>query len=195
MKKFILIGGYPHKAPDGGKALCEEMVMGFSQPVKILDCLFARPQENWEEAFEQDKVFFMRNLPGVQLQINLARPDTFIAQLQNTDVVYFRGGSTQVLIDLLNQTPEWINNLDRKTIAGSSAGMDMLARYCFNLDTLQLEDGLGLLPIKTIPHWKSNYNAPNIDWAIAKQLLSHYKEELPIVALGEGEFKVFEVNK
>ena len=62
MKKFILVGGYPHKAIDGGRALCEELVEGFSEPIKLLDCFFARPQEDWEKAFQQDKEFFTRNL-------------------------------------------------------------------------------------------------------------------------------------
>lgn len=194
MKKFILIGGYPHKAIDGGKALCEEMIKGFSGPIRILDCLFARPLENWEKAYQQDKEFFPKNLPNSKLDIELAQPSVFLDQLEKTDVLYFRGGNTGVLMKALSQFPNWSEKLDGITIAGSSAGMDMLAQYCFNLDTLQLEDGLGLLPIKTIPHWKSDYNAPNIDWDDAKQSLSQYKEDLPIVTLGEGEFKVFEVE-
>ena len=195
MKKFILIGGYPHKAIDSGKALCEEMIRGFSEPVKILDCLFARPHENWEKAYQQDKEFFAKNLPNGELDIERADPHTFLDQLERTDVLYFRGGDTGVLMKALTQVPSWSEKLDGKTIAGSSAGMDILAQYCFNLDTLQIEGGLGLLPIKTIPHWKSDYNAPNIDWDIAKQSLSQYKEDLLIVTLGEGEFKVFEVEK
>ena len=195
MKKFILIGGYPHKAADGGKALCEEMVKGFSEPIRILDCLFARPLDNWEKAHQQDKEFFPKNLPNSKLDIELAQPSVFLDQLEKTDVLYFRGGSTGALMKALGQFPNWSEKLDGKTIAGSSAGMDMLARYCFNLDTLQLEDGLGLLPIKTIPHWKSDYNAPNINWDDAKQSLSEYMEDLPIVTLGEGEFKVFEISK
>lgn len=195
MKKFILVGGYPHKAIDGGKAFCKELIKGFSEPVKLLDCLFARSQENWEAAFEQDKEFFKGNLPEVAFQIELAQPDTFLTQLRDTNAVYFRGGRTENLLALLNKIPEWKNQLEGKTIAGSSAGMDMLAIYCFNLDTLQLEDGLGLLQIKTIPHWKSDYNAPNVDWEATKQSLSQYKEDLPVVTLEEGEFKVFEIEK
>lgn len=51
MTKYILVGGYPHKATDGGKALCEELVRGFGESVRILDCLFARPREIWEESY------------------------------------------------------------------------------------------------------------------------------------------------
>ena len=60
MTKYILVGGYIHKAQDGGKAFCEELVKGFNEnrPIKILDCMFARPRESWEEKINQDIDFF-----------------------------------------------------------------------------------------------------------------------------------------
>lgn len=43
-----------------------------------------------------------------------------------------------------------------------------------------------------IPHWKSDYNAPHIAWDSAKDALTAYKEELPVLTLKEGEFVVKE---
>lgn len=58
MTKYILVGGYPRKAEDGGKALAEEMMKGFEDPVKFLICYFARPRIQWEVNMGEDRLFF-----------------------------------------------------------------------------------------------------------------------------------------
>jgi hypothetical protein len=87
-----------------------------------------------------------------------------------------------------------IKYLDGKTVAGTSAGGDAIAKYYSVLKTSRVGDGLGLLPIKFIPHWKSNYSddeVRDIDWEAELNKLREYKEDLPIYTLAEGEFKVF----
>ena len=49
---------------------------------------------------------------------------------------------------------------------------------------------MGLLPIKVLVHYRSNYNAPNINWDKAYAELKAYGEDLPILTLAEGEFVV-----
>lgn len=188
--KIILVGGYPRKAADGGKAFCEELVAGCAEPVKILDCLFARPAENWEKAYREDKEFFERHLPGKRLEVILAQPKTFIEQIRWAHTIYIRGGETTRLLEILATLPHWTHELTGKTLAGSSAGAEALSKYFYYLDTLTMEEGLGLLPIKFIPHYRSDYNTPNINWDQADIDLQNYKEDLPILKLAEGEFTV-----
>lgn len=188
--KIILVGGYPRKAADGGKAFCEELVVGFPEPVNILDCLFARPVENWAKAYGEDKEFFERHLPGKKLEVVLAQPETFIDQLEWAQAIYIRGGETVRLLKILATQPDWTKRLSDKTLAGSSAGAEALSQYFYYLETLTMKEGLGLLPIKLIPHYRSDYNAPNIDWDQADTDLENYKEPLPIIKLAEGEFVV-----
>lgn len=107
-------------------------------------------------------------------------------------MVYLKGGNTRQLLDLLNKNKGWEDKLDGKTIAGTSAGAEAIATYCYDIDDLALEDGLGLLPIKVIVHYQSDYNAPNVDWEKAYHELENYKENLEVVTLREGEFKVYE---
>lgn len=189
--KYILVGGYPHKAPDGGKAFCEELVKGFNEPIKILNCLFARPIENWSKSFEQDKEFFTRHLPEKKIEIKSATFDKFIEQIIWADVVYIRGGSSERLLIELLKNADFKNKLTGKTIAGSSAGANAISKYFYEPDSLKLEEGLGILSVKTIVHYRSNYNSPNIDWDKAYSEFDSYKEKLPIIALAEGQFKVF----
>lgn len=193
MIKYILVGGYLHKAEDGGRAFCIELVKDFNldRPIKILDCMFARPVESWREKFKEDKIFFAKYINNFEL--TLARVEKFFEQAKSSDVIFFRGGTTQTLIDELSKCGNWAKELDGKTVAGTSAGMDLISKYAYDLDELKLTDNLGLLPIKTIPHWKSDYNSPNIDWDEALESLKNYKEDLPIYTLKEGEFAVIKV--
>jgi len=95
------------------------------------------------------------------------------------------------MTESLVERPEWKKDLAGKTIAGSSAGADALSTYYYGLDTREVRSGTGLLPIKMIPHFKSDYHGWEFDWDKAEAELKAYKEDLPIMALREGEFKVF----
>ncbi len=193
MTKYILVGGYVHKASDEGQAFCEELVKGINiNPVKILDCMFARNREDWEEGLKKDKEFFGKFISDFNLE--LANPETFTEQVRNSDIIYLKGGHTRKIMEVLSNNLDWIKELDGKVLAGTSAGGDVIAKYYAVLSTKRVGDGLGLLPIKFIPHWNSDYSddeCGNIGWQDELDKLKAYKEELPVYTLGEGEFKVF----
>lgn len=195
MTKYILVGGYVNKTEDGGKAFYEEIVKGFDKkPVKILDCMFARPKEEWDETFKKDKLLFTQYIKDFELE--LASNENFIEQFKNSDVIFFRGGFTKILSEALNKNTEWLNYLEGKTIAGTSAGAEVLSKYYHILKSNRKDDGFGLVPVKVIPHWQSNFfdgEEYNLDWDKIIQELKDYKEDLPILTLKEGEFKVFEI--
>jgi len=194
MTKYILVGGYIHKAADGGKAFFEELVKDFKkdEPVRILNCLFARSRESWESKIEENKEYFSKYIDNFALI--LADPEKFIEQVKSADVIFLQGGYTEPLIRKLSENADWIKYLDGKTIAGSSAGGDAIAKYYSVLKTGRVGDGLGLLPIKFIPHWKSDYSddeVSDINWDAELKKIKEYKEDLPVYTLKEGEFRVF----
>jgi len=192
MIKYILVGGYVHKAKDGGKTFCEELIKDIDKkPVKILDCLFARKGEDWQKSLESDNIFFSKFITDFELE--LADPDRFTEQVKNSDIVYLKGGYTSPLVELLNKDTAWIKELEGKVLVGTSAGGDAIARYYSVLKTHRVGDGLGLLSIKFIPHWESDYSddeVRDINWDEELKKLKGYKEDLPIYTLAEGEFKV-----
>lgn len=192
MTKYILAGGYIHKAKDGGKAFCEELVKGIDKKsVKILDCMFARPRDSWEDKIKEDNNLFSKFIKDFELE--LALPEKFTEQVKNSDVIFLRGGYTQQLFDLLNQDISWVKELDGKVLAGTSAGAEVIAKYYYVLSTPRTGDGFGLLPIKFISHWKSVFfddSRQDINWERAIKELKNYKEDLPIYTLTEGEFKI-----
>lgn len=189
MTKYVLVGGYSNKSADDGGAFVREVVAGFDQPVRILECLFARPVDEWEAAFQKDKFLFASKLQEKVL-LELADPARFVEQARNADVIYFRGGRTKALIEGLKQSEGWEKELTGKTVVGSSAGVNFLARYYYSLDNLEICEGLGILPIKALVHYKSDYNAPNIDWDKVHQELQEFGEDLPLLAIPEGKFEV-----
>lgn len=190
MTKFILFGGSIYKASDGGQSFCDEFVKGFDAPVKILDCIFARPEGDWREQFKKDKAFFEEFLKG-KFETNLATTKDFVEQMRWADAIYFKGGSTTLLMETLEQCPGWEKEIDGKTVAGGSAGANFFAVYGHSRSQ-GIVEGFGILPIKVLPHYLSDYT-PELDWNKIEQIMRERHPELPLYCLREGEYRVIEV--
>lgn len=188
--KIILVGGYPRSASDGGKALCEEMIRGFVEPINILICLFARPKEKWAESFKSDQTFLKTHLPNINLHFELAEASNFVEQTLRADVIYLKGGEAGLLVETVKDIPDWSASLQGKTVVGTSAGAEALFSYYYHVAHRQVEEGIGIIQGKFIPHWEAKENFPLVDWAQAYHDLENYKESLPIIKLAEGEFAV-----
>lgn len=187
-KKFILVGGYPHKAKDGGKAFYNALVNSFSEPVKVLICLFARSKENWQNAFEQDKKNFSTNIVNLKVELKIATKENFIEELKWCNSVYFRGGDID-LVPLMSQYSTWQDYLDEKTVAGSSMGAYMLSKYYFDISSNTIKNGTGITNTKIIVHWKTQLpEYSNTKWDEGLKVLVDFKENLPFYKLAEGEF-------
>ncbi|PKM91120.1 hypothetical protein CVU82_03635 [Candidatus Falkowbacteria bacterium HGW-Falkowbacteria-1] len=192
MKKYILVGGYLHKAKDGGKAFFEELIKGFDQnrPIKILNCMFARNRDGWENKLQENRDLFSKYINNFELI--LADPKKFVEQVKASDVVFLQGGYTEPLMKTLSESGDWIKGLEGKTIAGTSAGAEVISKYYYICSTSRTGVGFGLLPIKFIPHWHSDLDEYlNFDWDKGLQELKDYQEDLPVYTLAEGDFVVF----
>jgi peptidase E len=190
--KYILHGGLYHDRPNNNiRAFGEDIIKNARKDsAKILLCTFARPKEQWHTFFEKDRDSFLVHFPD--LQFTLANPEIFVEQARDSDVIYLRGGDTQMILDTMQNIDGWKEILQGKIVVGESAGAQFFSKYYFGLKSLQIEEGFGLLPIKVIVHWDSDYNAPHIDWMKAESELNNYEEDLPVYKLKEGEFMVIE---
>ena len=198
MTKYVLNSGGLKNNPEGAKKFVAEIAKGLGNQPKILMCFFAEKRENWDEKFDSYTVGFNELAPkDVKPQYLLAFPDVFEEQLSNCDVLYMHGGDDTLLLHWLKQF-----NLPKiwegKVVATNSASTHALSKSFWTCDWRELKDGLGILPIKTIAHFNSEYGIDDprgpIDWEMAKAELAEYGDKtLPIYALEEGEFKVFEV--
>ena len=195
MTKYVLNSGGLRNEPALAKAFFAEVLKDLGEKPKFLICNFAKPREDWEEAFTQDTN--MDCLPdGVNPEFELAFPDTFEDQIKNCDAIYIHGGDDHLLQYWLRQfdlPAIW----DGKVVATNSASSHALAKHFWTCDWRQTKDGLGILPIKFLAHYQSDFGANDprgpIDWEKALEELKQYGDSsLPIHALKEGEFVVVE---
>jgi hypothetical protein len=160
-------------------------------------CNFAQGREYWERKFDSYCRSISEDTPdGIEPTYALAMPAVFEQQCQDSDIIYFHGGDDHLLQYWMRQF-----NLTRifksKVVATSSASSDMLATHHWTCDWRQCADGLGVLPIKFIPHYLSDFGDDDprgpINWSKAYNDLATYGDRnLPIHALKEGEFIILE---
>lgn len=197
MTKYVINSGGIQNNPDLKKKFHQELVKELGDKPKFVLCNFGQVREIWESKFQGYCDAILEDMPeNVNPSFELAIPDTFTSQCQAANIVYFHGGD-----DYLVQF--WMKQFDidklfsDKVVATNSGSSDMLATHFWPSDWRKCLDGLGILPIKFIPHYTSTFvdDDPRgpIDWQKAYDELAAYGDtSLPIHALKEGEFVVIE---
>jgi peptidase E len=199
MTKYILNSGGVRGNAEKSKVFFNEIINGLGDSPKILYCFFASARENWETKFKSYTEGFVAQIPNnIKPKFELAMPKTFESQIKENDVIFIAGGDDYLL-------QYWLSQYDLprvwkdKIIAGTSAGSSSLCVSSWTCDWRECIDGLGILPIKFIPHYQSETSSHNdprgdIDWEQAYQELTDYGDKsLPIYALCEGDYTIIEV--
>ncbi|MCW1908386.1 MAG: hypothetical protein KIH63_003530 [Candidatus Saccharibacteria bacterium] len=197
MTKFVLNSGAIKNTPALKKQFHQEIVKGLSKKPHFLLCNFSQGREYWEVKFGGYSNSIREDMPSdITPSFELAMPNMFVKQCSQADIIYFHGGDDHLLQYWMKQFD--INDLFKdKVVATSSASSDMLVTHYWTCDWRQCADGLAILPIKFIPHYQSNFGDIDprgpIDWQKAYDELAAYgNTSLPIHALKEGEFIIFE---
>jgi len=196
MIKYVVNSGGVKKYPEKANKYFAEILKDLGNNPKILMCFFATLREYWEEKYEENlKIipdFFEK---GITPSFELAFPDSFEKQIKESDVVYIHGGDDHLV-------QYWLKKFDLpkvwegKVVATSSAASNALSKQFWTCDWRKCMDGLGILPIKFLSHFNSDYgiNDPRgpVDWNKGYKELENYGDKkLPIYALEEGDYKVF----
>jgi peptidase E len=194
MTKYVLNSGGVRNYPEKAKKFFAEIVEGIGNNPRILICAFAQPREDWDRNFKEDIEGRFKFFPeGLNPTFELAFPETFEEQVKNADVVFIHGGDDHLL-------QYWLRKFDLpriwsgKVISTSSASSNAMCKYFWTCDWRTCMDGLGILPLKFLPHYQSAYGDDDsrgpINWEQGLEELKKYKKELPIYALKEGEYVV-----
>ncbi len=198
MTKYVLNSGGIRNNLELKKKFHQELVASTGSRPKFLLCNFAQGREYWEVKFRGYSKSIAEDMPsGFEPSFALALPEIFVEQCKRADIIYFHGGDDHLL-------KYWISKFDmldlfkRKVVATNSASSNMLAAHYWTCDWRDCCDGFGILPIKFIPHYKSNFGDDDprgpIDWKYAKNELEDYGDKtLPIYALEEANYVVFNV--
>ena len=197
MTKYVLNSGGIRNNPKLKKQFLRELIKTVGNNPKFLLCNFAQGREYWETKFQTYSDSITKDMPKDIVPVfELAFPDKFIEQCQQADIIYFHGGDDHLLQYWMKQfdTNELFKD---KIVATNSASSNMLVKHYWTCDWRECGDGFSILPIKFIPHYKSEFGANDprgaIDWNKAKLELAEYGDNtLPIYALKEGEYIIFE---
>ena len=198
MIKYVLNSGGIKNAPELKKQFHREIIKDLGSSPKFLLCNFAQAREYWEVKFQGYSNTISEDMPeGAVPTFELAIPDKFVNQCKQADVIYFHGGDEHLLHYWMEQF-DVPDIFEGKVVATNSASSDMLSVAFWTCDWREVHEGFGILPIKFIPHFKSNFGDDDprgpIDWQKAYDELATYGDtSLPILALKEGEFEVFEL--
>lgn len=185
MTKYILHGGKTSvNSPDNQKYYLETINIP-KKNINLLIVLFAREPQVWNEKFEQYRQIFLNLDSDKQINFVLSDPDPkiFTRQIQEADTIFILGGETIRLIKQLENIKNLKELFKDKTIAGSSAGANFLSKYYYTINGKEVWRGMGILEIKTFPHFEPS---------LTKELneLKNYKENLPIYTLPEEKFEI-----
>lgn len=195
MIKFILHGGKSRIDCKSNRQFYQQLFKLDKKEVNFLVVSFARPIDQQELPKEEINKIIQLNLDK-RIDFILAHEERFTKQLEKADCVYFRGGDTNLLKDILKPIKNLKNYFDGKIIAGSSAGFIVFAKYYFDQDYSAIQKGLDFLPIKAMSH----YGLPNsYGESFEKELdeLRKYRKEenLETIALRETEYIIRESKR
>jgi hypothetical protein len=199
MTKYVLNSGGIKRHHDLKRKFHREIVKGLSDKPKFLLCNFAQGREYWEPKFAGYSDSISEDMPdGVKPTFELAAPDKFVQQCKNADVIYFHGGDCDLLFYWMRKF-DYLSLIKDKVVATNSASSCMVASSYYTCDWRECQDGFGILPIKFIPHYDSDFGNDDprgpIDWEKAKRELEDYGDKtLPVHALEEGEFIEYTIS-
>lgn len=151
-------GGFTHeKSGDENADFYKELIAHVPENGKILQIPFAKDADRAASAVDQ----FNRNIDKYKdhknVTVELASREKLISQILSSDVLFLHGGVSLQLLDILKQYPGLGQAIEGKVVAGVSAGMNVWSTFFYSPSAGGVFAGLGILPIKTIPHYVEEY--------------------------------------
>lgn len=151
--KYILHGGNAQHVNSENDKFFAEILEDTKNKVKILLVEFAGRDEKIDLNYQIDKSQFERVAGVKELIFEVATEFGFTEQIKKSDIIYFGGGTTIRLIDKLSKYKNLGDLFSGKIVAGESAGANSLSAYCYSKSGGGVIQCLGLVPVKTIPHY------------------------------------------
>jgi peptidase E len=178
---FILHGGFhPGQEIEDNTDFYKEILKHAPENAKVLIVPFAKDSDRIPASTQKVTAELCLAKWQNTISIEVALPELFVNQAKNADVICFQGGASLKLLEALKSYENLAELLDGKIVSGESAGVNVLAKYFYSPRADKVSEGFGILPIKTIPHYKPEYEGK----------LDHVGTDLELVTLPEYAFKV-----
>lgn len=195
MTHYILAGGADRRTEGYGQSLAEAVKRWVDSPMHILSCQFSKPRDEWADGLAGWTEWFKEYF-GDDTIVELADPETFLDQVERSDIVYLHGGRTQQLIDTLSPFGNIEKYLEGKVVIGSSAGTNYLSKTYFSPKQDEMNNGTGIVPLHTIVHYGASDDG---EVSLSKERWQEVAEEMKqrvgdeeVTLLPEGKFIIFE---
>lgn len=180
--KFILHGGFnPEQRDENNTDFYVEVLKNAPENSKILLVPFAKDVERIPSSIAKVTSEFNKNKWQKNIVIEIANEKDLIQQVKSANIIYFFGGISSKLLEVLKKYPDLKTYLKGKTIVGESAGANVWGNFFYSPQADSVFEGLGVLPLKIIPHYKKEYEGK----------LGKDRAELEEVLLPEYTYKVF----
>lgn len=185
MTKYVLHGGGAKLDTVENEKFLAEILKGFEDGVKILLVYFAKDRGAWREKFAEEVSFWGRSKTGIKPIFTLASEDNaeFCEQIKTAEIIFLRGGDDLKLLNKLKKIRDFAQLIKHKVVAGSSAGALVLTKHYYTNDYDQFVEGLGILPIKLICHFRENNK-------VKEKELELQGKVFPVITLKEQEWIV-----
>lgn len=187
MRHLILGGGKQWDGGDGGAAWIQAVTKGRND-IKAAFCHFARPESEWKDA-ESRTMQFIEKFSTLHDNTQMLTHENFDTVSAWADAIWVTGGNPSLLQEQLLKHGSSESLWQDKTIAGTSAGADMMCKDYVYLQSREVGSGFGWLDMNVLVHWRSDFAdwQPN-EWSQYEEKLSRDRQ---LLCLAEGEFAEF----
>lgn len=188
MTTFVLHGGATSKNSLKNNYFFRQFTdLIANDPVKILMCYWARPNDQWQTLLDRDKSKILKQT-SKQVSFSLANdPKDLLQKIKDHHVVYIAGGAADLIEPLLPQLNKLRDYLEGKIFIGSSMGAFIAAKHYVlssdEQDSNSVHHGIGLVPYGVLCHWNVEDKQQT-----KLNLLKQENPELPILTLDEEKF-------
>jgi peptidase E len=181
MTKFVLHGGFDKNISYIKDEFFQQVLKDTPENIKIFLVFFAESDEYLELRIKQCKDKFENNKGSKNLEFKMATEENFLDGCIWADVIFLSGGRTAKLMEILKKYKDIGQVFSGKTIAGDSAGVNVLAQFSYGKNSKEIKEGLRILPFKVVVHYIDGDSNPLVD----------IEPNLETLFLREYETKVF----
>lgn len=153
--KYILHGGYTRKENESNDSFFREFTKDLPMYCKVSMCFFASGEEDKMNTYNELRSKFTKFSNDKQIEFIFAKLESFVQDVKQADAIYFHGGNTPTLLKALKNSSDLESLFNLMTVAGSSAGAYMLAKYGTAHTEESVREGLGIVSKKVVCHYLS----------------------------------------
>lgn len=186
--KYILHGGYENEDNSQNGEFFTECFADTPEKPTALIVMFARENDGDTEKYE-NRCRLMSKFTDKDVKFKKANRETFEAQINQADIIFFQGGNTNMLLEKLKKYSDLPDALKGKTVVGSSAGAYALSTLGASHHEAHTREGLGILPLRVVCHYESDRLAPS---KTSLTEIRNTREDLELILLRDYEYRVFE---